>query len=456
MEIFYPKSIKELQEFIRLGKPCLYYSSRTSTVIPFDRLETLFKVDELTLCDLTSMPKKIIFEQNNCVSIEGPVTWKELKVEALQRGFRIKTMPTEDLATVLAGLATSCTGEHAFGFGTLRSQVMECTYLNYNGQQCKLSSKESFENELKKLLNESQYTLVKNNLLEYQKQFVKYESFKNAPFPRMQFATDLMIGTEGQLGIITNAKIEIEKMESIEHFFITVPRWEVNGDVHIKLMELVQKFRGKILAVEFIDWNSQVFLPQDVQIANNEDCVFFEIRSEYFDEIYQDLFLQIPGINEDKIFQFSEAKFHQFRASIPRLINEFNSRNGILKKGTDVQVEKSQFKELLSTYRLWSKLGIKYNLFGHFGDAHLHFNFLPLPHQVQIVQKVLDSFYLELSSKVASPFAEHGIGFLKKYYIKDFYNEKVITFFADLKSLYDPKSQFFPYGPMDPKSKTKF
>ena len=58
----------------------------------------------------------------------------------------------------------------------------------------------------------------------------------------------------------------------------------------------------------------------------------------------------------------------------------------------------------------------------------------------------LELLYAEVLKWHGSPFAEHGIGLLKKKFIAPFYNEHQQCVFRELKSLFDPKGQFFPEG----------
>ena len=74
--------------------------------------------------------------------------------------------------------------------------------------------------------------------------------------------------------------------------------------------------------------------------------------------------------------------------NVPRAIFEVNSKMGVVKKGTDVQIGPEKFKILLDYYRGWTKKGLKYTLFGHFGDGHLHFNFMPTKVEVENCQNL--------------------------------------------------------------------
>ena len=119
---------------------------------------------------------------------------------------------------------------------------------------------------------------------------------------------------------------------------------------------------------------------------------------------------------------------------------------GVTKKGTDVQVGAEYFVDLLKYYRVLASKGVSYNLFGHFGDAHLHFNFMPTPDKNDFCNQQLENLYAEVLKWKGSPFAEHGIGLLKKKFIPPFFNDHQRQVFRELKKSMDPKGQFFPQG----------
>ena len=186
---FRAKNEQELISHIKKETPSLYLQSRTSTVIDYNTIENYAINHHLTLVDLSLLKPHMEWKDDEKIKIKGAVTWLDLKQFAQQKNRRVMTSPTEEVAGVLAGLATSCTGEHAFGFGTLRDQIESCRFLNYQGDRVILEKKNSIES----------CGLDKNLVHQYNENYEKYKTFKNAPFPRLQQATDLMIGSEGQL-----------------------------------------------------------------------------------------------------------------------------------------------------------------------------------------------------------------------------------------------------------------
>lgn len=416
---------------LKTGRATLFHSSQTSTVIPFEKMEGLLKADTI-LGNLSTVKGSLEMQANGNLKVNGFVTWKEAKEFCLSKGREIMTSPTEELAGVLAGIATSCTGERSFGFRNLRSQIVELTYLDFDGIEHTLSATKKLECGI--------------DLSDYQKDFSHYAQYKNAPYPRLEFETDLMTGTEGQLGVINSAILK-----TIEHFpetyiFMLLPKWEVNFEPHLELFNAVQKFRDRVRACELIDSNSLSYLPPEKNPGKDNDVVFLEIRKDDFENIYEDLLSHLTLLNEDQIFEMDASKCRDLRVSVPRAIFEMNSRMGVTKKGTDVQVSAEKFRDLLLFYRKLGTHGVPYNLFGHFGDAHLHFNFMPTPDKSDFCNAELESLYEQVLQWKGSPFAEHGIGLLKRKFIAPFYSETQKTVFRALKKKFDPRGQFFPEG----------
>ncbi len=421
----------DLATHIKSAAPSLYLSSRTSTVIPYDKLPEELKDAELTLADVSKIPGQMSMRGEHLV-LRGAVSWAEAS-QFLQSHHRaIMTSPTEQLALVLAGVATSCTGERCFGFGNLRRQVVALKYLDHQGVEHTLSRERPFP--------------AVPSLASYQKAFEAYADFKNAPFPRFEKETDLMIGTEGQLGVITEVTLETAPLDDVTHLFLLLPRWETDYRPHLELFHAVQGMRHAVLSCELLDANCMAYLKADERLGVNQDVIFLEIKAQAFEEIFEELLGKLTLIDAEAIFEISSAKFHHVRAQVPRAVFEENSRMGVKKMGTDCQVKGADFAALLDVYREFSKIGVRYNLFGHFGDAHLHFNFMPTPSDTVNCQKEFERLYARVFELRGSPFAEHGIGLLKLKFIRAFVGETQRQLFRELKALHDPKGQFFPQG----------
>jgi FAD/FMN-containing dehydrogenase len=429
----------DLVSHLKAHQPSFYFSSKTSTVIPYDKLDTLLawtKEETFTLCDLSKLPSHMEVKENGNLVLRGAISWEEAKKFLRGKGRNLKTSPTEQLALITAGVATSCTGERCFAFGNMRSQVVRLKYLDFNGE----------EKELKRA---DDFTTSSGSLKSYQDDFKSYQNFKNAPYPRFEKAIDLMIGTEGQLGIVTEVEIETADNAGVTYVFMLLPRWEQDMSAHLEIFHAVQSHRDSIISCELLDANCMNYLKPDEKLGTNEDIIFLEVLSSAFEDIYANVLCNLEKTSADNVFEIAESKFHHVRASVPRAIFEENSKMGVVKIGTDVQVSPEKFPDLLNFYREASKIGVRYCLFGHFGDAHLHFNYMPSKEESQKCLSEIQKLYDNVLNWKGSPFAEHGIGLLKQKYIKKFHGKNQLALFHDLKKEHDPYNQFFPQGFMN-------
>jgi FAD/FMN-containing dehydrogenase len=439
--------IDQLKDYLKESRPTFFHGNRTSTVIPYERLEAYGQERGWTkweLGNLGQLPSVCELSKDGHLRIRGSVTWKEARDYCRSLKRNTMTSPTEELAAVLSGVATSCTGERCFGYGTLREQLVSCTYLDFNGEEKSLSAQ-------KDLIDHPLFASdsAKNLLKCYQDSYQQYQGFKNAPFPRMEKETDLMTGTEGQLGVVIEGLFKTSPLENVTYIFLALPKWEEDSSLHLQVFEKVQSFRDKIYSCELIDENSWSYLSSDKIPRAGKDIVFLEVENIHFEEVYEKILSQIEGLSENDIFEVPEGRCRSLRMEIPRAIFEVNSQMGVTKKGTDVQVRGGDFKGLLDKYREMAKGDIAYNLFGHFGDAHLHFNFMPRPNQADICQDKLEDLYQWVHKVKGSPFAEHGIGLIKQNFIRPFYSNAQYQLFSYLKKEMDPHNQFFPQGFMN-------
>lgn len=424
-------TVADLQAHLKGHAPTFYHSSRTSTVIPYDKLEGELKGPVL-VGDLSKIPAEMRMNGENLI-IRGAVNWQDADQFLKSHGRAIMTSPTEQLALVLAGIATSCTGERCFAFGNMRQQTVRLKYLDHNGVEHELFSDRPFP--------------PTEGLDAYQTAFASYANYKNAPYPRFEKETDLLIGTEGQLGIVTELELKTTAHDDVTHLFLLLPRWEQDFEPHLEIYQAVQNFRGSVISCELLDSNCMSYLKPDERLGDGtQDVVFLEILSSRFEDVYGELIGELRLTSPENIFEISSAKFHSVRAGVPRAVFEENSKMGVKKMGTDCQVSQEHFADLLGFYREISKLGVRYNLFGHFGDAHLHYNYMPRPEDTPRCQAEFEKLYSKVLQWHGSPFAEHGIGLLKQKFIKAFLSDTQRVVFRALKKRHDPHSQFFPQG----------
>lgn len=83
--------------------------------------------------------------------------------------------------------------------------------------------------------------------------------------------------------------------------------------------------------------------------------------------------------------------------------------------------------------------------YGHLGDSNLHLNVSCKEYSQQLYRELEPFIYEETSRLKGSVSAEHGIGFLKKNYLKYSKSEGAIEMMKQLKIVFDPNGILNPY-----------
>ncbi len=95
--------------------------------------------------------------------------------------------------------------------------------------------------------------------------------------------------------------------------------------------------------------------------------------------------------------------------------------------------------------------GMEYIMFGHIGDNHLHVNILPrTDEEVDQGMKIYKQFAKKAVELGGTVSAEHGIGKLKRPFLKIMYGEEGLNEMAAVKRSLDPEWLLNP-GNMIPK-----
>jgi D-lactate dehydrogenase (cytochrome) len=135
-----------------------------------------------------------------------------------------------------------------------------------------------------------------------------------------------------------------------------------------------------------------------------------------------------------------QARLREFRHQLPVLMNEWFARYNQRKVSTDMAVPDEAFPGLFQLYKkTLRESGLRYTIFGHIGDNHIHVNILPRNDSEAARARELYVEYLKYAASVGGTLsAEHGVGKLKRDYLKLFYTDDQLREMAALKRAFDP------------------
>jgi D-lactate dehydrogenase (cytochrome) len=121
-------------------------------------------------------------------------------------------------------------------------------------------------------------------------------------------------------------------------------------------------------------------------------------------------------------------------------MNEWFARYRQKKVSTDMALPDETFPEMLKFYRdSLLDSGLRYTIFGHIGDNHVHVNILPRDDAEATKAWEIYRRFIRQAVKLGGTIsAEHGIGKLKREYLLELYGERHLREMAELKRAFDP------------------
>ena len=262
--------------------------------------------------------------------------------------------------------------------------------------------------------------------------------------------TRLFTGSEGVLGILTEATLKILPLNNIvKTIEITFENVENASDTIISLMtQPITPYK-----LEFID-NESIKLINTIKKnhydKNCNSAVLLEIdgENEYIDIMLEKI---IKVIKKNKYKKITVADNQQdieelwsARKSLSPALREI----GGYKINEDIAVPISNLTILLTNLnRLSEKYAIKIVNFGHAGNGNIHVNLLfksDEEKKSENSKKCLEEIFDLVLSLDGTLSGEHGVGIIKKKFINKEIDKKTLSLMNDIKKQFDPNNIMNP------------
>ena len=386
--------------------------------------------------------KSIVHEEHGGFAVlESGVILSDLQRAVDQEGLLYPPDPTERGCFVGGTVATNASGARTFKYGPTRNYVRRLKVVLASGEVLDLRRGDvrADSNGRIRLGSAIEVQLPSYHLPKTRKNASGY--FVEAEMD----AVDLFIGSEGTLGVI--CEVEVKLLPKPEGLLSGVVFFADEADV----LALVSDVRthGDARALEFFDRESLNFLRQKYPTIPDEavGALFFEQETNEATEeavlsAWQALLDQHHAL-ADSWFATNEqdqAKLREFRHQLPVLMNEWFARYKQRKVSTDMAVPDEAFAGLFRLYKdTLESSSLCYTIFGHIGDNHVHVNILPRDDSEGARARDLYVQFLKYAASVGGTLsAEHGVGKLKRDYLRLFYTDSQLREMAALKKAFDP------------------
>jgi len=443
--LFIPNDYKEVSDVLKQAgvskTPVTISGSGTGTtggrvplkgsILSLEKLDKIIKIDPV---------KKE-------AAAQAGVTLESLEKELNKLNFTFRASPTEPLACLGGVISTCASGPKSFKYSSVRDYVKEIKVVLSDGKLLKIrrgeiqASGRIFDFKIR-----SKH--FKFSLPAYTSPEIK--SSAGYYVKDNMDLIDLFIGQEGTLGCIVEAVLEVQPLP-LDYFDFLA--FFIRDSDALDFVEEVKglKHKGGFFpcALEFFDNNSLEFLRKEYTfLPRSHSAVFLEQEIELPEQ--QDKVLDYwCGLIEkhnssiDKCW-FAEdynnrKKLYEFRHCLPQKINEFLKSYHQEKTATDIAVPDESFREMYGFYEETArKSGIDYVNFGHIGQNHLHFNFLPKTREESFKAKGYIMEFVEKAISLKGTIsAEHGIGKIKRPYLEIMYGKKHLKEMAGIKKIFD-------------------
>jgi len=340
------------------------------------------------------------------------VLLRDVQAPAIASGQFYAPDPTENTSSIGGNIGANASGSRSFRYGATRKHVQALRVVHMDGRIAEYRRGEKVDFEVPRI-----------PLPRTRKHSAGYRLE-----PGMDYV-DLFIGSEGTLGVVTEAELQL----------LPSPGEILGGVVFFPTeeaaLDAVDRWRPTpgLRMLEFLDSRSIKLMELPYGAA-----VLIEMEG--------DADLDMTGALEDESWFGSSAadreRFRQFRHRLPERIHERLRRAGFVVLATDYAVPLERNRDILAIYRrvLTQNFGDKFVMFGHIGDAHVHTEVLPETDQEW---KRATEIAVELAKEVVAMGgtvgAEHGLGKRKAHLLSIQYNAADIEGMRSIKRRFDPQ-----------------
>jgi D-lactate dehydrogenase (cytochrome) len=384
---------------------------------------------------------KVIDLTNSTAVAEAGVILSDFQHAVESEGLLYPPDPTERGCFLGGNVATNASGARTFKYGPTRNYIAGLKVVLASGEVLDLKRGEVHADAQGRL------RLGKSVVVQLPKLRMP-ATRKNATgyfvAPGMD-AIDLFIGSEGTLGVI--CEITARLLPKPEGLLSGVVFFEKEEDV----LALVADVRAHVdaRAIEFFDRESLNFLREKYPTIPSQAvaAIFFEQETtpateEAVFEQWTRLLDQHHAL-ADSWFATNatdQARLREFRHQLPVLMNEWFAHYRQRKVSTDMAVPDAAFPGMFRLYQETLRdSGLRYTIFGHIGDNHVHVNILPRDDAEGARARELYVQFLKYAASVGGTLsAEHGVGKLKREYLRFFYTDEQLRDLAAIKHALDP------------------
>ncbi len=371
--------------------------------------------------------------------------------------------PTESSAALGGMAACNASGSRSYRYGDTRRYIEGLRLVLADGRRLSIKRGECFAKGRKGALTCEDGSVVEFELPDYKMPQTSKNTAGYFVKDDMDLI-DLIIGSDGTLGVISELDLRLIPEDPI--VWGVSCQFEERG----KAIAFSNKLREKlsdIAAIEYFDANAlrlmrkqkaekQSFAGLPDIPENVNYLIFTELHCETTEEALKSLFtigdaMEELGVSEENSWVARETSEldrliflrHAIPESVNMLIDERKKLDpAITKLSTDFSVDADHIEELFSMFEEGlAAEGFESACWGHLGNYHPHMNIIPRNGEEYKRAKKLIASWAEKAAKMGGTVSsEHGVGKIKRDFLKYMYTDEQIGQMRALKLRFDPKN----------------
>lgn len=362
---------------------------------------------------LAKMNKIIeISTENRWAQVQAGVINQDLNLEAQKLGLWFTPDPASRLwSTVGGNIATNAGGLLCAKYGVTREAVRQLTVVMADGEVMTLG----------------------------------HETVKGVTGLDL---VGLMVGSEGTLGVITEAKVSLKPVDP--HAVTTLSAKAADITLAARAVQETIRHGLQPSVFELIDETCTRYITEHLEgvvleksfnmLIAQTDGAGAEVLAEKIAQVWRDLGLEV------QVEERGEELLSFRRAMLPAL----EAKGKVLIE--DVAVPISKMGEMLQALRdIESQYGILIPTVAHAGDGNLHPNFVYIDEEVpEHIWNAADAIFRKAISLGGTLTGEHGVGLLKRQWLIDELGQSQTKLQWQIKKVFDPNNILNPGKVFDP------
>jgi glycolate oxidase len=397
------------------------------------------------------------------VTVEPGLLHDDLQRFLRERGFYLPADPSSGAICLLGGnIAAKASGPHALKHGSIDRYLRHLQFVTVEGEVVNTADEASIPNRIREgvlalrddILADAQTV----QRLEARKEMKLASGYNLFTFLRHQhigdFTAQLMVGSVGTLGMITQATLRAEPyVEGHAAMLLYFHNLHEAGDAvqHIKALG--------VAAIEIMNHSTITVVRErypDVEVPGGEVhmlLVEFEGPERYdqiarVEKLVREKGYELAGPPHTAEDEAEQERLWKVRKSLFPTLRNYRPHLKALSLVNDVGADVAYLADLiLDVEAIFARHDLVAGIYGHAGSGNLHLR--PLfntsdPDLPTLLTRVADEVYEAVFRYGGTITAEHGMGRLRTPYLAREWGETIIGYMRRVKEVFDPDDLLNP------------